>query len=57
MCTNIAEPHHVYATPASYPGKNFDTVKIPSGHSPMAPNPVAPAPTLLQSKPTFTKRI
>jgi hypothetical protein len=40
--TSVAEPHHFYAAP----GKNFDA----------APDPAAPAPTLLYSKEKFLKR-
>jgi hypothetical protein len=35
---SVAEPHHFYAAPA--PGENFDA----------APDPAAPAPTLLYGK-------
>jgi hypothetical protein len=41
---SVAELHHFYAAPAL--GKNFDA----------APDPAAPAPTLLYSKAKFLKR-
>jgi hypothetical protein len=41
LISNVAEPHHFYAGLA--PGKNFDAT---SAH-------MAPAPTLLYSKPTY----
>jgi hypothetical protein len=45
---SVAELHHFYAAPAPdpAPGENFDA----------APDPAAPAPTLLYSKAKFLKR-
>jgi hypothetical protein len=44
IATSVAEPHHFYAAPALI--KNFDA----------APDPAAPAPTLLYSQAKIFKR-
>jgi hypothetical protein len=41
---SVVEPHHFYAAPA--PGKNFHA-------APAAPEALAPALTLLHTKPTY----